>query len=76
MRTALQQMAFSSLRSSTWAKQYFQRKRKEGKRKHYALRCLANLWLKVIFAIWKKKQSYDENKHLASITRHTLSQPV
>jgi transposase len=74
LRTALQQMAVASLRSSQWAKSYFAKKRKEGKRAHHALRCLANLWLKVIFAIWKKNKPYDENKHLASITRHQLSQ--
>jgi len=42
MRAACKQMAIASLRSSTWAKSYFTRKRKEGKRAYHALRCLAN----------------------------------
>ena len=76
MRTALQQMAFASLKNNPWAKAYFAKKKKEGKKKQLALRCLANCWLKVIFAIWKKKKPYDENKHLASVARHAITQPV
>jgi hypothetical protein len=74
MRAALEQMAVASIRSSTWAKSYYSRKRKEGKKAYHALRCLANHWLKVIFAIWKNKTEYDELKHLASIARHQLNQ--
>jgi hypothetical protein len=76
MRTALSQMALASLKNSAWAKSYYQRKRQEGKKVYHALRCLANLWLKVIFAMWKHKTMYDENLHLASITRHQLTQPI
>jgi len=47
MRTALEQMALASIRGSTWAKSYYTRKRKEGQKAYHALRCLANLWLKV-----------------------------
>lgn len=76
MRTATAQMALASLRNSAWAKSYFARKRKEGKGAYHALRCLANAWLKVIFAIWKNHTDYDELKHLASIARHQLNQPI
>jgi transposase len=74
MRTALTQMALASLKSSDWAKSYYARKRKEGKKVYHALRCLANNWLKVIFAMWKNSTEYDEMKHLASIARHQLNQ--
>jgi transposase len=76
MRTALYQMAFASLGNSQWAKSYFAKKRKEGKRASHAMRCLSNLWLKVIFAMWKDKTVYIEEKHLAAVTRHQLSQPI
>jgi transposase len=75
MRAALEQMSLASIRCSAWAKSYFSRKRREGKGAYHALRCLANLWLKVIFAIWKTKTVYDETIHLASIARHQLAQP-
>jgi len=32
--------------------------------------------LKVIFAIWKNQEKYDEARHLASIARHQLTQPI
>ncbi len=76
MRTAQEQMALSSLRKSQWAKAYFDKKRKEGKKGSHAMRCLANLWLKVIFAIWKTKKVYSQDKHLAAIARHQISQPI
>lgn len=76
MRTALYQMAFASLRNSQWAKTYFAKKRKEGKRASHAMRCLSNLWLKVIFTIWKEKTIYIEERHLAAVARHQLSQPI
>ena len=76
LRAALSQMALASLRCSLWSKGYFAKKRQEGKKAYHALRCLANAWLKVIFAIWKNEENYDETKHLASIARHQLKQPV
>lgn len=76
MRAALHQMAFASLRKSDWARAYFAKKRKEGKTAAHAFRCLANLWLKVIFAIWKKETTYNENDHLAAVARHQLAQPI
>ncbi len=74
MRSALGQMALASIRGSTWAKSYYTRKRNEGKKAYHAFRCLANCWLKVIFAIWKNKTEYDETLHLASIAQHQLNQ--
>lgn len=76
MRNALSQLSFASLRRSPWANSYYFRKRKEGKKSYHALRCLANSWLKVIFAIWKNQQNYDETKHLASIALYQLNQPT
>jgi transposase len=71
-RNTLHQIAFVSIRTSAWAKNYYLKKRNEGKTHNHALRCLANIWLKIIFKLWKNKQKYDENIHLASITKHNL----
>jgi hypothetical protein len=73
-RTLAQQMALSALRASAWAKQYYRGKRAEGKRHQHALRCLANLLMKIAFAIWRDRTTYDENRHLAQIMRHQLRQ--
>ena len=73
-RTQAQQLALSALRMSAWAKRYYRGKRAEGKRHQHALRCLANLLMKIAFAIWRDQTTYDENRHLAQIMRHQLRQ--
>lgn len=69
-RNILRQFAFSSLTNSKWALSYYKRKRNEGKKNDHALRCLARLWVKVAFAMWKSKTCYDENRHLADMIKH------
>lgn len=73
-RTLAQQMALGAIKTSVWAKQYYRGKRAEGKRHQHALRCLANLLLKIAFAIWRDRVTYDENRHLAQIMRHHMRQ--
>jgi len=73
-RSQAQQMALGALRVSAWAKQYYRGKRAEGKRHQHALRCLANLLMKIAFAIWRDETAYDENRYLAQIMRHQLRQ--
>jgi transposase len=71
-RMLLQHLALGALRRSAWAKQYYRGKRKEGKTHQHALRCLANLLLKIAFAIWRDRTEYSEDRHLAQIMRHRL----
>jgi transposase len=71
-RMLAQQMALGALRSSEWAKQYYRGKRKEGKTHQHALRCLANLLLKIAYAIWRDRTEYNEDRHLAQVMRHRL----
>jgi transposase len=59
LRNALQQFAWQSTHSEAWALDYYQRKRAEGKSHTVAVRALANLWVRIIFAIWIKQQCYD-----------------
>lgn len=69
-RDTMQLIAFCSIRESEWAKVYYKRKRDEGKNHNHALRCLANVWVKIIYTLWKKRECYSEEKHMASIGRH------
>jgi transposase len=75
-RNTFQQLARGSIMFSTWAKRQFVKKRKEGKKGHHAFRCLANTWVKITFAMWRSKTTYDEDKHMASIARHMINQPA
>jgi transposase len=75
-RNTFHQLAFCSLKSSQWAKKQHSKKRKEGKRIHHTLRCIANTWVKITFAMWSSKTHYDESRHLASIASHIMNQPA
>jgi hypothetical protein len=75
-RNTFHQLAFCSLQSSQWSKKQNAKKRKEGKKKNHALRCIANSWVKITYAMWRSKMPYNESKHLASIANHMINQPA
>jgi transposase len=59
LRNALQQFAWQSTRFEPWARDYYQRKRAEGKSHTVAVRALANVWVRVLFALWMKREHYQ-----------------
>jgi transposase len=75
-RNTFQQLARGSIKSSSWARKQFVKKRNQGKGSHHAFRCLANTWVKITFAMWRSKMPYDETRHLASIASHIINQPA
>ncbi len=69
-------MAFTSLQRSLWAKNYYDQLRKKGNSHHAALRSLANKWIKIIHQLWVTRTTYDENYHLAQITKKAFSKKI
>jgi transposase len=59
LRNAMQQFAWQSTAQEPWARAYYQRKRLEGKSHSMAVRALANVWVRILFAMWQKQESYD-----------------
>ena len=59
LRNALHHFAWLSTRQEPWANDYYQRKRAEGKSHSMAVRALANVWVRVIFAVWHKHEVYQ-----------------
>lgn len=59
LRNALHQFAWQSTRQEAWARDYYQRKRAAGKSHTVAVRALANVWLRIIFAMWLKHECYQ-----------------
>jgi transposase len=55
---ALQQFAWQSTLSESWALAYYQRKRTEGKSHTVAVRALANVWARIIYALWRDEEEY------------------
>jgi len=59
LRNDLHEFAWQSTLSEPWAASYYQRKRAEGKTHSMAVRALANVWVRIIYAMWQQGQCYD-----------------
>jgi hypothetical protein len=55
---ALYQFAWQATKQEPWALTYYQRKRGEGKSHSMAVRALANMWVRIIYAMWIKHACY------------------
>jgi len=71
---AVQQWAFCSLRSSPWAREFYDSKRAAGKGHHAALRALGNRWLEILWHCLQRGLLYDEAVHAAN--RNRALQPL
>lgn len=71
-RNALFQFADRSRRWETWAAEYYQRKRAEGKSHTVAVRALANIWARILFAMWKNREIYHTATFEAAQRTHGL----
>ena len=74
LRYTMYWFSFVSLNQSEWAKLYYRGQRDKGHRHSQALRALGAKWLKIIFVMWRDHTPYDENYHLANITRQRMRQ--
>jgi transposase len=61
LRNALYQFAWQSTQHEVWARDYYERKRKLGKSHSMALRALANIWVRILFAMWQKSEPYQRS---------------
>jgi transposase len=59
LRNALHQFAWQTTLCEPWALDYDQRKRAEGKSHTVAVRALANVWVRIIFAMWYHHTTYE-----------------
>jgi transposase len=66
---AVQQWAFTSLRGSGWAREFYNTQRSRGKKHHAALRALGNRWLEILWHCLTKNTPYNEATHVANRNR-------
>jgi transposase len=59
LRKALHQFAWQTTQSAPWARDYSQRKRADGKSHPVAIRALAKVWVRIIFAMWSHRSCYE-----------------
>jgi transposase len=69
-RNVLYQFAWQSTFQESWAAAYYQRKRSEGKSHSMAVRALANVWVRIIQAMWLKHRPYVRETFLAAQHSH------
>jgi hypothetical protein len=70
LRNALYQFAWQSTLEEPWALAYYRRKRAEGKSHTVAVRALANVWARIIYAMWLNHTCYDTATFEAAQRRH------
>jgi transposase len=63
-RRIAQQFAVCSLTQSSWARAYWHEIRPGCDSDSHAHRIVANRWLAIIWALWQKRELYDEQYHL------------
>jgi transposase len=66
---AVQQWAFCSLRTSGWAREFYDAQRARGKTHQAALRALGNRWLEILWHCLMRSVCYDEATHVANRNR-------
>ncbi len=69
-RDVLFQFAWLSTQREEWAADYYARKRGEGKTHTMAVRALGNQWVRIIHALWIKREAYDRTVFLQAQRDH------
>ncbi len=69
MQGTLYTIAQCSVRSSPWAKAYYEHQRARGAPHNTALRALSNKWMKIIATLMQRGETYDEQRHQNALRR-------
>ncbi len=60
-KNAMHEFAWQSTKQEGWASEYYDRKRAEGKSHTVALRALANVWSRILFALRRDRTPYQSS---------------
>jgi transposase len=69
-RLALYQFAWQSTLTEPWAKDYYHRKRAQGKSHSVAVRALSNTWVRIMFRMWVNQRGYERGLFEAAQGAH------
>jgi transposase len=67
LRQTFVEWAGQTVRYSQWAKVYYERMLKKGKKHAVILRALAFKWIRILWTCWQKRQPYDEARYLRQL---------
>jgi Transposase IS116/IS110/IS902 family len=76
LRQTFHEWAQHSMKSSRWARVYYDQLRASGKRHHTALRALAFKWQRILFRCWQNEVAYDEARYVASLKKRNSRRAV
>jgi transposase len=66
LRQTFHEYAALSIQHCTWAKAFYDQKKKDGKEHHAAVRSLAYKWIRILFRCWRNHTPYQEDIFLAA----------
>ena len=69
LRQTFHEWATHSIRSSAWAKAYYEQQRAKGKAHHVIVRARAFKWIRVLFRCWKDRTPYSEEAYRQTLAR-------
>lgn len=69
VRQTFHEFAGHSIRTSVWARVYYDQMRRRGKDHHAAVRSLAFKWIRILWRCWQDHRPYDEAKYLEALRR-------
>ena len=69
LRQTFHEFASHSIRSSEWARAFYDSQIAKKKSHHAAIRALAYRWIRIIFRCWKDGKPYDEQTYQRSLQR-------
>jgi transposase len=67
LRQSFVEWAGQTVRYSAWAKNYYERMLKQGKKHAAILRALAFKWIRILWACWQRRVAYDEARYLKQL---------
>jgi len=69
LRQTLVEWAGQTVLYSTWARTYYFRQKRYGKKHQTILRALAFKWIRIIWRCWQNHEPYDESRYLDALRR-------
>lgn len=69
IRQTFHEFAGQSIRSSVWARAYYEQMRERGKGHHAAVRSLAFKWIRILWRCWQDRTPYDEARYLDALRK-------
>lgn len=69
LRQSFHEFAGLSIRSSLWARAYYELQIERGKTHQAAVRALAFKWIRILHRCWQDRLPYDENHYIEALER-------